>query len=987
MTRSTLLKLLAWLAILPAALYLLYFLTANILLNSNWARSQLDRSPRFELSWERAWSLFPGQLHVTELTLAGTAAERRYRLEADSATLGFELIPLLQQRIRISDLDADGIRQAELDGYRLEGQGTLRLHNLQWQAGELAVGQLALALSDGQLLHGATTLVEDVTLHSELQLDPLRLADHPGRAAAQFVSGTLELVGHSDAYDVFNPYLATLGWLRIGGHGELQGELAIQQGEVQPGSHLRLDSPTLSARLDEGHWLEGGTLYHVHGSGTVAVNVTEHARLALTLNDIEIVDLGAGGPAAPPPPLAHAEEFRIELTTPDLQLHAPPDTLLGASLHLDQAEVTDISVLDPFLADLFDGNGLAVTGGGRITGTLYFHQDELQAGSRLEVQSEALGAELFGFRARGDGQLQLAMQPHTPEAKLALEFAAVEVTRLADLSQLLQAEQLALTTLLPTHLLADMAPQGQLVWRNARVPDVSVLNTYLPAPIPLRLLSGAARSDGEFTLTDELSHGQLTLRGSTIDGQLLNETFRGELDATLVLREYQYAEQSLDLSGSRLEVTASTAQDDPLHTLLVARQARLQGFDWLEDGTIHDASASQSLGATLQLDGMVDRLSFLNAFLPKEHGLAIQGGGRLSAELRLTQGELAPGSQVHVHSQQLGARFLHYEALGDGSLVLEITDPGARLHLTLPRFSLRRQAAEDALIEGQLLEIHSQAQHFALPEGLRRLNTEIAMPHVAVPSLAALNDYLPQGGGVELLSGQASIATHLHLEGMSAEGTLSLHAPHARLAFDKQTLDGELRLESHLRDGDLETLSFDISGSQLSMRNVHLQHNADNLAHGWWAQLALPEGRMRWKAPLELDARLELAMRDSGLLVNLFVDAVRERRWLRDRLTLGEVLGEARVILNGNTIRVEDLAVYGGSRLELLANLALRDSHVLGRAFARYGPLRLGIEMDGEERRWQWRNAREWYFAGRPASELTLPEHLGWFEQLDTQTD
>src|SRR5690625_2694438 len=98
MTRSTLLKLLAWLAILPAALYLLYLLTANILLNSDWARSQLDRSPRFELSWERAWSLFPGQLHVTELTLAGTAAERRYRLEADSATLGFELIPLLQQR-------------------------------------------------------------------------------------------------------------------------------------------------------------------------------------------------------------------------------------------------------------------------------------------------------------------------------------------------------------------------------------------------------------------------------------------------------------------------------------------------------------------------------------------------------------------------------------------------------------------------------------------------------------------------------------------------------------------------------------------------------------------------------------------------------------------------------------------------------------------------------------------------------------------------
>ena len=987
MTRSTLLKLLAWLAILPAALYLLYFLTANILLNSNWARSQLDRSPRFELSWERAWSLFPGQLHVTELTLAGTAAERRYRLEADSATLGIELISLLQQRIRISDLDADGIRLAELDGYRLEGQGTLRLHNLQWQAGELAVGQLALALSDGQLLHGATTLVEDVTLHSELQLDPLRLADHPGRAAAQFVSGTLELVGHSDAYDVFNPYLATLGWLRIGGHGELQGELAIQQGEVQPGSHLRLDSPTLSARLDEGHWLEGGTLYHVHGSGTVAVNVTEHARLALTLNDIEIVDLGAGGPAAPPPPLAHAEEFRIELTTPDLQLHAPPDTLLGASLHLDQAEVTDISVLDPFLADLFDGNGLAVTGGGRITGTLYLHQDELQAGSRLEVQSEALGAEVFGFRARGDGRLQLAMQPDTPEAKLALEFAAVEVTRLADLSRLLQAEQLTFTTLLPTHLLADMAPQGQLVWRNARVPDVSVLNTYLPAPIPLRLLSGAARSDGEFTLTDELSHGQLTLRGSTIDGQLLNETFRGELDATLVLREYQYAEQSLDLSGSRLEVTASTAQDDPLHTLLVARQARLQGFDWLDDGTTHDASASQSLGATLQLDGMVDRLSFLNTFLPKEHGLAIQGGGRLSADLRFINDEAVAGSQLHIHSERLGARFLHYEAFGDGSLALEINDPGAELRLSLPRFGLRRQESAQALVEGYLLNIRSQAQHFSLPEGLRSLNTDIDMPHLVVPNLAVLNAYLPPDSGVQLLSGEASIATRLQLEGMHAHGNLLLQAPQTRLAFNEQTLEGQLELQAQLQNGDLETLNFDASGSQLTLRNVRLQDSHGGLSHGWWARLTLPEGRVRWAAPLELDARLELAMRDSGLLVDLFLDAARERRWLRNRLTLDEVRGEARVVLDDDTIRLENLALRGGGHLELLANLALRDAHPLGRAFLRYGPLRLGIELDGEQRRWQLHNAREWYTTSQPASELTLAEQWEWLEQLDLQSD
>lgn len=1128
MTRPTLLRSLTWFAILPAALYSLYLITANILLNSDWARFQLDRSPHFVLSWERAWSAFPGHLRVSELTLAGTTAQRRYALEAESATLGLALIPLLQQRVRVRDLDAKGIRRLSLDEFRLQGSGTLRLRDLYWHSGELTADQLRVTLNDGSVLHGDTPLVESVVLDADLSLAPLLLADHPGNAAARFVSGTLELAGRSNAYAVFNPFLAALGWLQIGGHGELRGELAIERGELQPGSRVSLDSPNLSVQLDERHWLENGALYQVLGGGSVEAVVNEQTRLALELNDIEMLDrTPSPSPTARPRTVLSGEGFQLELAAPALRLHAPPDALQYATLRWQSTKVPDIAVfnrylpeqlplvledgsaqlqgglsydaerlsggfeltgeaialrlgeqpltgrlslalpigeldaqhgtldisgtrfeveaaapgeaqplftllelptarfhsplawreldddvlfsgetpwsmalvlygrvanlglLNPFLVNLFNGSGLTLTGGGQLDGTLNIRDGQPLEGTRLEVRSEALGARLFGFHARGDGRAQLSVRPGAgaPEASVAMELHQVDLTRLTDMRRFFQAERLAFSATAPAHASAHSAPQGQLSWHNARIPDVSVLNTYLPAPIPLRLLSGVARSDGEFTLTDELSQGQLTLRGSSIDGHLLNETFHGELDATLVLREYQYAEQSLDLSGSRLEVTASTTQDAPLHTLLVARQARLQGFGWPAAEASSDAPASQSLDGTLQLDGMVDRLGFLNTFLPAEHGLAIQGGGRLSADLRFAEGKPVPGSQLRVHSDRLTARFMHYEAFGDGSLTLTVDDPGARLHLTLPRFSLRRQAAEDALIEGQLLEIHSQAQHFALPEGLRRLNTEITMPHVAVPSLAALNDYLPQGGGVELLSGQASIATHLRLQGMRAEGTLSLHAPHARLAFDKQTLDGELRLESHLRDGDLETLSFDISGSQLSMRNVHLQHNADNLAHGWWAQLALPEGRMRWKAPLELDARLELAMRDSGLLVNLFVDAVRERRWLRDRLTLGEVLGEARVMLNGNAIRVENLAVYGGTRLELLANLALRDSHVLGRAFARYGPLRLGIEMDGEERRWQWRNARDWYFAGQPASELTLPEHLGWFEQLDTQTD
>ncbi|MFQ3789444.1 hypothetical protein [Halomonas sp. A29] len=1123
MTRPAPLKVLAWLSLSLVLLYALYLVTANLLLNSHWGRSQLDRTPRFTLEWERAWTLLPGHLQLTQPRLAGTAAERRYTLVAERATLSFALVPLLDREARIRDLKAEGIRQVSLDEYRLQGGGILHLAGFHWQAGELGIENVSLQLEGGVVQHGDTSLVEGVALDADLSLAPLTLAEHPGAEATRFVSGTLALAGRSDAYDVFNPFLGALNWLEIGGRGDLAGEIILEGGEVQPGSRLRLGSPRLSVRLDERHWLEDGALYHIRGAGVVEAKVQAHTHLALDLDDIEMVEIMPETPDSAPRPLLRGEGFRLALAAPALRLNMPPDELQRAELHWENAEAVDIAafqrylppplpltleggsvrlqgglvynaerlsggfdldgenialrlgeqpligrlglhlpiaeldvmrgtmdisgtrfdleaaapnevrplttslelptarfhsplawhelgddalldretpwqaelelsghvanlgVLAPFLTGLFDGRGLALEGGGRLDGALHILNGQPLENSHLKVSSEALGARFLDFHARGDGRVHLELHPGEPHPEVSVEliFGEVDLTRLTDGRRLFQAEHFSLTAATQAGPLTTRPDTARVEWHGARLPDVTVLNAYLPQSAPLRLHGGQASSHGYLALEEERGRGRITLTGDTIDGRLLDEAFHGELDLTLELRDLDPARQRLDLSGSRLEVTASANDGESMRTLLVAHQARLQGgFDWPGSET-----PRRPLSGTLRLDGLLDRLGFLNAFLPEEHGLAIQGGGRLSADFNFAGGEATSGSQLRVHSDSLATRFLHYEAFGDGSLNVEITDPGAELYLSLPRFGLRRQAEDGALIEGQLLEIRSRAHHFDLPEGLRELSTRIDMPHVAVPNLAALNGYLPEGGGISLLSGQARMATHLQLEGMRASGQLELHAPDARLAFHAQTLEGTLRLEALLTDGDLETLDFDVSGSQLNLTGVRLENESGSLSHGWWARLALPEGRMRWETPLELDARLELAMRDSGLLVNLLVDAARERRWLRDRLTLGEVHGEARVMLNDDTVRLENLTVQAGDRLELLANLALRDSHLAGRAFARYGPLRLGIEMDGDRRRWQLRNAREWYASGQPASELTLPESLAWFEQLDVQEE
>lgn len=994
--RAGSLKALLWLGLTLVVLYGAYLIAANVLLASAWARAQLDRAPQLTVEWRHAWTLVPGRVEVTGLRLSGSAAERDVTLAAERATLHLALAPLLYREIRVHVLEAEGVRHASLDAYHLEGRGTLRLAGFHWRAGETGVEGLALELEDGILRHGDRVLAQAVALNAELSLAPLTLTEHPGGEATRFLSGTLALAGRSDAYDVFNPYLAALGWLAIGGSGDLTGNIAIARGEVLSGSRLRLDSSRLSVRIDERHWLEGGSRYRIEGSGAIKAEVAQRARLTLELDQVAMSEAmtEAISDTASQRPVIGGDGFRLTLDTPLLRLDAPPDELQRAELQWRNVEAHDVASFDHYLPAPVP---LTLLGGSaRLQGGLTYADERLTGG--FDLAGDAISIRL------GEQPLRGRLDLHLPIVEIDVEGGAVDVsgTRL-HLEATAPGEKTPLSTLVELPVArfrsplnwrkredgtladagAELPTRVEIEWRDARLPDVAVLDAYLPSSSPLRLHGGRARSNGRLVIAGERAQGRITLSGDAIDGRLLQEAFDGELDLTLELRDLHPARQRLDLSGSRLTVKASTNAAEPLKTQLVARQASLQGgFDW--PGS---EAPARPLSGTLRLDGLLDRLGFINAFLPAEHGLAIEGGGRLSADLRLAGGEIVAGSQLRLHSARLATRFLHYEAFGDGSLILTAGDPGADLHLSLPRFGLRRQADAGALIEGRLLEIHSQARHIDLSQGLRELSTRIEIPYLVAPDLAVFNDYLPPGSTLELLAGQTRLALQLQLEGMRARGRLELHAPDARLAVHQQTLEGALHLDTQLTDGHLETLDFDISGSRLSLDGVRLADAAGNLSRGWWARLALPEGRLRWETPLTLDARLELAMRDSGLLVNLLIDAARERRWLRKRLTLGEVHGETRVLLDDNSVRLENLAVQGGERLELLANLALRDSRLVGRAFARYGPLRLGIEIDDGRRRWQLLNARAWYTSGQPASELVLPESETWFDRLSLETD
>ena len=381
------------------------------------------------------------------------------------------------------------------------------------------------------------------------------------------------------------------------------------------------------------------------------------------------------------------------------------------------------------------------------------------------------------------------------------------------------------------------------------------------------------------------------------------------------------------------------------------------------------------------VDGLVANLGFLDAFLPEAHGLAVRGKGRLSAELAFSDAALLPDSHLSIGADSLTVGFLEHQVRGDGRLEAwvegEPVAPYLRWRMALPSVALGRQGEAIEQITGRHFSLESTLPMRVIGgdrEALDRQVTRIRLPIAEVADLVMFNDYLPAGAGLEWLSGQASLALDLTLTGLQAQGELTLKAFDAGLRLGEQRVRGDLQLEARLRDGDLVRMSFDASGSHLRLDNVSRQAANGENDEGWWVQLDLEQGRLLWARPLELDARLSLAMRDSGLPARLLVATARERRWLGRLLDVPGILGTARVQLGNEGLRVSEARLIG-RQLEILADLMRRDDALTGALYARFGALSLGVALRDGESRLRFVKPRRWYEESRDGA-LIWPEAM-----------
>ncbi|MCL7941855.1 hypothetical protein M8009_16310 [Halomonas sp. ATCH28] len=768
------------------------------------------------------------------------------------------------------------------------------------------------------------------------------------------------------------------------GSARLEGYLAYRDGLLEGNFHLAGDRVALT--------LAGRPL---EGSITLDLALPEvdprQRRLDLTGTHLEVSASGEED-ALPLTTEVTLEEARLTSMVPLARLiggQGPPP--LEGRVVL-RGRVARLDVLDDFLIHAVDG-GLTLEGGGNLAASLQLEQGRVASGSRLAVTTESLRARLFDLEASGRGSVTASWQEALgrPAARLDASLEGTRVARLSDRQLLMQEGRLVLTAESDaTGLDASLAgPRLSLSWQDAEMPDVAVLQPYLPAAAPVTLKSGRAATRGRIEVEGGRARGQIDLTGQRITGRLLGREVEGELTLDLQVQKADLGNGRLDLSGSRLAMqAAATASGPRMRTRIVAREARLGPLP-----VPGREGKAPGMDGQLVLDGLVANLGFLDDFLPSAHGLTLEGSGRFHADLKLANDHLRPRSRFRVEADDLAVGFLDFAATGKGRLEAEIVGdhdaPGARMSLTLPRFSLNRIGEAKAHVEGRHFSLVTETPRFGLdPEehSLQNFTTRIRLPIAEVDDLSRYNAYLPEDAGLALLGGRAGLEVDLHLEGLQARGDLTLQAFDTAIRLGEQHLEGDLRLEARLRDGNLVTRRFDASGSQLRLDNIQRRDEQTRGEAGWWARLDITEGRLDWTRPLQLDARIAMAMRDSGLLARLFLSRAREWEWLGRRLTVNDIRGNALLHLDDDTLQLREARLTGGP-LEMLADLVIRDKALEGSLYARLGILAVGVSLEQGRPEVRLLRPRRWYERHRPSPEEDLEEVTvhQWQQALDTQ--
>jgi len=321
-------------AVLLLFLELLYLGVFNYLLNSDSLRERIRTfasdlgSEQLEITWGRAWTLYPAVIHLDDLQLSGLAHGRRWEGSADSLVASISPWKLFSHSVKFSSLAVKNLDyrskkeeitpeaqtpkeapaafsertrkdpeedrsqhpsgrkwEVELRHLKISGEhhiesskvigkveGTVEADmdlSLRKHLGQVGMGRVELKTD---LLNSPSgdPVVKSASIKGGFSVAPLDFRKERGRALVKFLSFEFDLAAYMQTLKVLDRQLHALRGIDISGSGNLKSHIAFAGGKFLPATKMELQAREMHLRRDPYEARGEGTLLLTAGSGDPA---------------------------------------------------------------------------------------------------------------------------------------------------------------------------------------------------------------------------------------------------------------------------------------------------------------------------------------------------------------------------------------------------------------------------------------------------------------------------------------------------------------------------------------------------------------------------------------------------------------------------------------------------------------------------------------------------------------------------------------------
>ncbi|WP_158880662.1 hypothetical protein [Rhodanobacter sp. L36] len=620
---------LRWILWPLGVLYALYLIVANIFINTSLASAQVNRVPEtIQAKWSWAWTLWPGQICLHDLTLHGHARLLLWSAHGDSANGRVMLWPLFRRELRFGTVFTTAVTidvqptaidhkppPMRADAWRItvDRVSTSSLQQLRWgdfvvdgmgsadtgfthqlRGGPTQVFPSRIAMPDARVTFRQWPLLHAAKFEFKFAFDPFTHEQPPGWLKAEKAVGSLTIEAATMPLALGANRSGTRKVMTAPLDGHLSADVSFDRGELAPGGRLQWNAPVAITDADGSQQSRRGQLDLAVQPDGVMLN----ARIL-------------------PPPGADAVKAMNQLeanlhfaSRRVLPLRAAGDDLrllsgtADARWHFESLQwLTPLTASKPWLH--LDGEG-------DIDAALRIDAGQLASGSRVDLPTVQLRASVLDNVFAGDASAHALVEG----AKIATQLAVDRFTLAPEGSSMppyLRGRALTMNVQSSANLahLRD-ALVAHLQFANADVPDLRTYNRYLPGK-SLYFLAGSGHMSGDLTVDGkgDVSAGRLQMNSDASRIALGVSRLVGNLRMDTQIRLAQRAaghtfdlrDFSLNMDGVRVE----GSRDPPWWARFTIDHGRL---DWDRPMRLRGSATMVMKDVSLLLSLYADRSAF-----------------------------------------------------------------------------------------------------------------------------------------------------------------------------------------------------------------------------------------------------------------------------------------------------------------------------------------------------------------------------------------